>query len=74
MVTVTGRVYVYDTPGRYVIVRGPELRQCLRKHRIPAMYSAMVRGYRLTRDQVPDFLAAAQEDGYRVTIKRGDGA
>lgn len=68
---MTGRVYVYDTPGRYVIIRGPQLRDWLRRQRIPAMYSATQRGYRLARDQVADFLAAAQEDGYKVTIKGG---
>lgn len=72
---IVRRLYVYETPGRYVLLRGhPDLRAWLREQHVPALYAPVDRGHQLRTERLPDVLAAAQEDGVRVVIRAGDRA
>lgn len=62
-------LYVYDTPGRYVLLRGRLLADWLKDHGIPAMRAPLERGYRLHRDRLPDTLAQAEEAGVAVHVR-----
>ncbi len=66
------RLYVYETPGRYVLLRGhPDLRGWLREQHVPAVYAPLDRGHKLRRERLADVLAAAQESGLPVRVHRG---
>lgn len=63
------RAYFYYTEGdRYALARG-WLRDWLKVHGIPAMYSASRKGWWIHRDRFPDVVAQLEHDGYAVLVK-----
>ena len=62
------RVYLYETTGRDVLVRG-RLRDWLLKNRIPALWSPTSRGWFIRRARVADLVARLEHDGYTVRPK-----
>ena len=67
-------MYVYQTPGTYVLLRGPHLSDWLRDQGIPAVRAPLDRGHKLRREQLPDLLAAAAESHVPVHMRAGDRA
>ncbi len=66
---MTGRpVYVYETTGRHVLVRG-QLGEYLRANGIPALRSPGQRGWLIRRERVADLVAQLEVDGYTVRPK-----
>jgi hypothetical protein len=61
-------VYVYETTGRYMILRGP-IRDYLRDNDIPALRSPASRGWLIRRERVADLVARLELDGYIVRPK-----
>jgi hypothetical protein len=64
------RIYAYGMPEnvRYTLVRG-HLREWLREHSIPAMWSPARKGWLIRTDRLGDVLALAELDGYDVRLK-----
>lgn len=67
-------LWIYDTPGRHVLLRGLGLSAWLRAQGVPAVKAPIDRGHRLRRERLPDVLAAAAEAGVRVVVRAGDRA
>lgn len=61
-------VYVYECDGPHVLIRG-NVRDWLKANRIPAMRSAMRRGWWVRRDRLPDLLARLDAAGFAVRTR-----
>jgi hypothetical protein len=65
------RAYVYEAPGhRGVLIRGA-VRDWLIEHKIPARRDNIAGGWWLSRERLPDVLAALQADGIHVRVQPG---
>lgn len=61
-------VYVYETTGRHVLVRGP-LGDFLRDNDIPALRSPGQRGWLIRRERAADLVALLEVAGFTVRPK-----
>ena len=63
-------MFVYGDPSnvRYALLKGP-LREWLKGHRIPALWSSSSHGWWVRLDRLGDVIAQAERDGYRVRMK-----
>lgn len=60
------RVFLVDTADtRNLLVRGP-IREVLKAYGVPALWSAMNRGWFVRVERVPDLVARLEVDGYVV--------
>ena len=60
-------VWRSDSPA-YRLVRGP-IRRWLVDHHIPGLYTPRLRGYQVRAERIPDMVAMAEADGFRVVIQ-----
>ena len=62
-------LFVYAShSARHALIKG-NIRDWLRDNRIPAMYTAMHRGWLVRQDRVADLVARAEHDGILVHVK-----
>lgn len=67
-------IWVYETPGKCVLIRGLGITAWLRAQGIPAVRAPLDRGHKMRAERLPDLEAAAQEDGIRVVVRSGERA